>query len=173
MQGATAAPSSGRSFVSTRSQRSVALPVRVQRYALDAFGSCSSTKIGLASACKTLAIDQGVAASLIMHEFPRELYHTALDHSRVRPLLVQRASGKSLLSGGLTKLSGTHGCSHSRNVSVRSLGAHASPSAPPGLPPHHHIERSASSHPSTAHAATPSLRPVRATTAAAVHKRGR
>ena len=60
-----------------------------------------------ASSCKTLAIKRGVAASLNMHNFALELYHTALNHSQVRPLLVsdecREPVARASLSGRLTK----------------------------------------------------------------------
>ena len=97
----------GPQWFSMRSQGSLALAVRVQRYAVDAFCSQFARRLkkwSRLAACKTLAIKQRVRASLNTHKFPRELYHTALDHSQVRPLLVSdecRASGKSLLIGRL------------------------------------------------------------------------
>ena len=80
---------------STRSQGSKALAVRDQRYAVDAFCSQFARRLkkwSRLAVCKTLAIKRSVAASLNTHEFPRKLYHTAHDHSQVRPLLVSRSA---------------------------------------------------------------------------------
>ena len=71
---------SGRGDSSVRSQQSIALPARVQWYAVDAFCSQFARRLkkwSRLAVCKTLAIKQAVAASLYTHKLPCELYHTA------------------------------------------------------------------------------------------------
>ena len=129
----------GPQWFSMRSQGSLALAVRVQRYAVDAFCSQFARRLkkwSRLAACKTLAIKQRVRASLNTHKFPRELYHTALDHSQVRPLLAQEAHLTHWLSApsALAKLFQQARLPLTRHLSARSRASGCPASAPPGLP---------------------------------------